>query len=146
MVIEIEDRVLVPSPLRSTFRFAARPENMPLWNPVVLESRVVGRLRPGAEVVQRIDLFGRRFDAVFAVTSYEPFRRVAYASRGGPVDVRGTMEFETERAGTLIRWIVCGDCRGFFRVTEAVMVGLGRRQMRICLENLRRALQATRAA
>ena len=54
-MIQIEDRILVRTPLRQTFRFAARPENMPRWNQTVLESTLKGPLRRGAVVEQRHD-------------------------------------------------------------------------------------------
>jgi uncharacterized membrane protein len=145
-MIEIEDSVFVSSPRQAVFRFAARPENMPLWNPAVRESKVIGRLKAGANVVQLIELFGRRFETVFEVTRYEPFRRVTYSSTGGPIEVKGTMEFSTEPGGTMVRWIVCGDCRGFFRAAEGVLRGLGRREMRDCLERLSRVLEEAEAA
>jgi hypothetical protein len=145
-MIEIEDRVLVKASLRPTFRFAARPENMPQWNRVVLESVVIGPLRRGTTVVQRVDLLGRRFDAVFEVTCYEPFRKVTYTSIRGPVDVRGTMEFHAEQGGTLVRWIVGGDCRSFLRVAGPVIVTVGRREMHGCLERLKGLLEQSRVA
>ncbi len=144
-MIEIEDSVLVSQPRSAVFRFAARPENMPLWNPVVHESRVEGRLGAGATVVQAASLLGRRFETVYTVTRYEPGRRIVYTSTRGAMDIRGTMEFRSERGGTLIRWVVCGDCRGFLRAAEGVILGAGRREMHACLANLKRLLDAQAA-
>jgi uncharacterized membrane protein len=144
--MEIEDSVFVSSPRQAVFRFAARPENMPLWNPAVRESKVIGRLKAGASVVQFIELFGRRFETTYEVTCYEPFRRVTYSSTGGPIEIKGTMEFSTEPGGTMVRWIVWGDCRGFFRVGQSILMGLGRREMRECLGRLKRALEEVEAA
>jgi carbon monoxide dehydrogenase subunit G len=145
-MMEIEDSVFVSSPRQAVFRFAARPESMPLWNPAVRESKVIGRLEAGASVVQLIELFGRRFETIYEVSRYEPFRRVTYTSTGGPMDVQGSMEFSTEPGGTVVHWIVCGDCRGFFRAGQSILMGLGRREMRDCLERLKRVLEEAEAA
>jgi uncharacterized membrane protein len=140
-LIEVEESIVVSLPRERVFEFAALPENMPLWNPVVRESKALGALERGTKVVQRIQLPGRRFETVYEVTCYEPGRRIAYSSTQGPVEVEGTMEFRRERGGTRVRWIVRGDARGFLRFGESILVGLGRPKMRDCLHNLKRAVE-----
>jgi uncharacterized protein YndB with AHSA1/START domain len=140
-VIEIEESIDVALPRERVFEFAARPENMPLWNPVVQESKALGDLEEGTEVVQRVDLFGRRFQTTYEVTCYEPNDRIVYTSRTGPVEVQGTMEFQRAKDGTRVRWSVAGDCRSLFRVAESVLIGMGRPEMRTCLENLKGVLE-----
>lgn len=132
---------MVALPRRRVFLFAAKPQNMPLWNPVVRESRAVGALKPGAEVIQRIEVLDRTFDATYRVTSYEPCRRVTYTSSAGPVQIEGTMEFETVPEGTLVRWVVRGGCRGLLRMAEGMLVSLGRPEMRSCLEKLKQVME-----
>jgi uncharacterized protein YndB with AHSA1/START domain len=141
-VIEVEEEILVALPCERVFRFAAKPENMPLWNPAVRESRTIGRLREGAKVVQQIEVVGRRFEATYEVTTYQPHRRITYTCTKGPIDVQGTMEFHRERGSTRVRWIVGGDCGRFLRLPQTVLLGLGRPQMRACLDNLKRAVEA----
>jgi carbon monoxide dehydrogenase subunit G len=141
-VIELEESVVVALPRRRVFVFAGKPQNMPLWNPVVRESRAVGALKPGSEVVQRIEVLDRTFDATYRVASYEPYRRVTYTSSGGPLEIEGTMEFQTIPEGTLVRWTVRAGCRGFLRVAEGMLGSLGRPEMRTCLENLKHVLEA----
>jgi uncharacterized membrane protein len=140
-VARIEESIVVALPREDVFEFASQPENMPLWNPVVRESRVVGDLEEGAQVVQRIDLLGRRFETIYEVTHYEPCARVEYTSTCGPVEVRGTMRFSPVSGGTRVRWTVVGDARGFLRVADGVLMGLGRQEMRSCLDNLRRVME-----
>ena len=142
-MIEIEESIHVSLTPERVFRFAARPESMPLWNPVVRESKALGPLEEGATVVQRIDLLGRRFETTYEVTRYEPDRRIEYTSRTGPLEVQGTMEFRRERGGTRVRWHVAGDCRSLFRVAEGVLSGLGRPEMQTCLKNLKGVLEQT---
>src|SRR2546423_4412080 len=138
-MIEIEESVVIARPCHRVFRFAARPENMPLWNPVVLESKTVGALREGADVVQQVELLGCRFEAIYEVTSYEQNRRIAYTCRRGPLAVEGTMEFDGERGTTRVRRIVRGDARGLLRLGEGVLVARGRSEMRACLEEPKRS-------
>ena len=136
-MIQVEESIVVARPRAQVFPVAAHPENMPLWNPAVRESTLVGQLRRGAKVIQRVEVLGRGFDTEFEVTAYEPGRRITYASTGGPVRVQGTMEFRADRGRTHVRWIVGGDARGFIRVAESVLLGAGRPEMQACLDNLR---------
>ena len=140
-MIQIEETILVSRPREQVFSVAADPAKMPLWNPAVRESTLVGRLRRGAKVVQLVEVLGRRFETEFEVTAYEPGRRVAYTSTGGPFSVQGTMEFRADRGRTHVRWIVGGDARGFIRVAESILIGAGRPEMRACLENLRHVVE-----
>jgi carbon monoxide dehydrogenase subunit G len=140
-VVQIEESIDILLPLEDVFMFAAHPENMPRWNPVVKESTLVGSLEEGATVRQSIDVLGRRFGAVYEVTRYEPFRAVEFTCTDGPVEVQGRMEFRRVGGATRIQWTVVGDCRGFLRVAEGVLIGLGRPEMRACLENLKLAVE-----
>jgi uncharacterized protein YndB with AHSA1/START domain len=141
-VIEIEDRVWISSSPATVFQFAARPENMASWVPAITESTVLGRLRRGAKVVQRANLLGRSFETVYQVTEYEPFDRIVYTSTTGPMDVRGVMAFRAEEGGTSVRWSVSGDCRGFFRASERMLVAVGRREMHLALQKLKHVMIA----
>lgn len=136
-MIQVEESIVVARPRAQVFPVAAHPENMPLWNPAVRESMLVGQLRRGAKVIQLVEVLGRRFETEFEVTEYEPGRRVAYTSSGGPLTVEGAMEFRDDRGRTHVRWIVEGDARGLIRMAESVLLGMGRPEMRACLENLR---------
>src|SRR5205809_518728 len=82
---------VVPAPRSRAFGIAAQPENMPLWNRGVLESRVGGPLEKGALVTQICEVYGRRFETLFEVTCFQPPRRVVFTSVRGPMAVRGTM-------------------------------------------------------
>ena len=80
------------------------------------------------------------------MTCYHPFRKVTYASIRGPVDLEGTMQFQPAPSGTLIQWVVYGDCRRFLRVAEPILVSLGRKGMHDCLEKLRCLSEEARGA
>ena len=58
------------------------------------------------------------------------------------LDIEGTMSFDRRPGGTLVRWTVEGDCRGLVRVAEGLMLRAGRHEMRQCLGNLKRLLEA----
>lgn len=145
-MIELEESIHIPLPREHVFAVAARPEHMPLWNPAVLESEVVGEMERGATVLQRIELLGRCYEAEYRVSRYEPPRRVTYTSTVGPVEVEGTMRFAAASGGTLVRWGVLGDCRGFLQVAEGLLARAGRRELRACLDTLRRVVEELVAA
>lgn len=145
-MLRLEDAVFVGLPPRRAFEVAAAPENMPRWNPAVTESEVVGELGPGARVIQTIELMGRTFESEFEVTTYEPGRALTFSSVDGPMRIEGTMRFERAKGGTLVRWTVAGDCRGFLKVAEGLLVRVGRRELRACLESLKALLEEQASA
>lgn len=145
-VLQLEEAIHVALPPRQAFEVAADPANMPLWNPAVRESALIGELGLGARVIQEIELLGRGFEAEYEVTSYRPGREVRFTSVVGPVTIEAAMRFERDAGGTLVRWTVAGDCRGFLRATEGLLARAGRRELRACLENLKHLLEASVAA
>jgi hypothetical protein len=145
-MIEIEQAVALRASPQEVFLFAGCPENMPLWNRAVLRSELLGVLEPGAMVVQIAQVSGLRFETLYRVTSYEPFRQVGFASVSGPMHVEATMRFEGEDPGTLLRWSVRGDCRGFLPVGRSILSLVGRREMRGCLERLKALVEGSPGA
>ena len=145
-MMRIEQEVVVRAPVRDAFLLAAHPERMPLWNDSVLESSVLGELEEGASVVQVAKVCGHRFETVFLVSHFEPFRRVTYSSVSGPMAIEGTMEFEEQGPDTSIRWSIRGDARGFLRIGERLLRSVGEQEMRRCLARLSDLLESQRTS
>lgn len=139
--MRLEESIVVDISSRDSFLFAAHPNHMPLWNPAVVESRVLGELCEGATVVQVARLLGRQFKTAYLVSHYEPFRRVTFSSVSGPMGIEGTMEFEPQRRETWLRWSIEGDVRGFLHVADGLLRSIGRREMRRCLRRLKDLLE-----
>jgi carbon monoxide dehydrogenase subunit G len=139
--VKIEEVTLVKVPRSEAFRFAALPENMPRWNPGVIESTAIGPLGKGTTVVQTCRVLGRRFETAYRVTSFRPPHRITFTSVRGPMKVQATMEFVPAGGATKVRWTVDGDCLGFLHVGHGVLERVGHLKMHECLQSLARILE-----
>ncbi len=145
-MIRIEESVEINRPVEEVFSYATNPENFPQWVGNVIEVRkdASGPLREGTSFTVEQKLLGRRFEAPFEVIAYEPNRRYAHRSTGGPVPV--TMNFTYDEPvsseGTRLTQRNEGEPGGFFRLVGPVLERALRRQMRTNLENLKDLLEA----
>jgi uncharacterized protein YndB with AHSA1/START domain len=145
-VIRVEESVEINRPVEEVFSYATTPENFPEWVGNVIEVRdtpVGGLLKEGETFTVEQKLLGRRFESPFEVIAYEPNRRYAHRSTGGPVPV--TMNFTYEPVsseGTRITQRNEAEPGGFFGLVGPVLQRALRRQLRTNLENLKDRLEA----
>jgi uncharacterized protein YndB with AHSA1/START domain len=144
-VIRVEENVEINRPVEEVFSYATNPENFPQWAGSVIEVRkdVPGPPREGARFTVEQKLLGRRFEAPFEVIDYEPNRRYAHRSTGGPVPV--TMNFTYEQVSserTRVTQHNEGEPGGFFGLVGPLLERALGRQMRTNLENLKDMLEA----
>jgi uncharacterized protein YndB with AHSA1/START domain len=144
-VIRIEESVEINRPVEEVFSYATNPENFSEWVGNVIEVRkdASGPLREGETFTAEQKLLGRRFEAPFEVIAYEPNRRYAHRSTGGPAPV--TMNFTYEPVSsesTRITQRNEGEPGGFFGLVGPLLQRALRRQVRTNLENLKDMLEA----
>jgi uncharacterized protein YndB with AHSA1/START domain len=144
-VIRIEQSVEINRPVEEVFSYATSPENFSQWVGNVIEVRKDewGPSKEGASFTVEQKLLGRRFETPFEVIAYEPNRRYAHRSTGGPVPV--TMNFAYEAVSserTRLTQRNEGEPGRFFGLVGPVLERAFRRQMRTNLENLKDLLEA----
>jgi uncharacterized membrane protein len=147
-VIRVEESVEINRPIEEVFSYTSNAENFPEWAATVVEVRqeeARGRdsLREGVRftLVQRA--LGRRFEAPFEVTDYEPNRRYAHRGmEGHPVPV--TMIFTCKPLssdGTRFTLRIEAEPGGFFGLIGPVLERAIRHQMRTNLKTLKALLE-----
>ena len=85
----------IARPVDQVFAFVADGENATRWRPGVLDVRHVSGTGVGATYQQGVKgPGGRRVDADYVITAYEPNRRIAFEATAGPVRPKGEYRFE----------------------------------------------------
>jgi uncharacterized membrane protein len=148
-VIRGEESIKINRPVEEVFSYASNPENFPEWVATVIEVRQDaprggGPLRVGERFTAMQQALGRRFEAPFEVTDYEPNRRYAYRStEGHPVPVTMTFTYQSVSSeGTRFSSRIEGEPGGFFGLVGPMLEKVLRRQMRTNLETLKDLLEA----
>ena len=91
-------QVTIQRPAEEVFAFIADGLNGPRWRPGIVDIALVSDSGVGATYKQGVKgPGGRRVDADYRVTAYEPDRRLAFEAIAGPV--RPTGEYLLEEAG-----------------------------------------------
>ncbi len=146
-MIRVEESVEINRPVEEVFSYTSNPENFPQWAATVKEVRQDaperGPLREGGRFTATQKALGRRFEAPFEVSDYEPNRR--YAHRGTeehPVAVTMVFAYEplsSDRTRFTPR--IEAEPGGFFGLLGPVLERVIRRQMRTNLETLKALLE-----
>jgi uncharacterized protein YndB with AHSA1/START domain len=113
----------IPETPDAVFAFVADGETAPRWRSGVLDiTRVSGT---GAGTVYKQGTKGpggRRVDADYEVTTYEPPRRLAFRVIAGPVRPVGEYVFEAVPEGTRLTFSLSAELGGLKRVLMGSMV------------------------
>jgi carbon monoxide dehydrogenase subunit G len=105
--------VTIPRPREAVFAFIADGENAQRWRSGVLDVRHVSGTGVGAAYKQGVrGPGGRRVDADYVVTEYEPPRRLAFRTTAGPVRPTGEYRLEEEGTGTRLTFSLRADLGG----------------------------------
>ena len=102
--------VMISRPPSDVFAFVADGTTAPQWRPGVLDVALVSGSGAGARYRQGLaGPGGRRVDADYEVTAYEPGRRIAFRTVAGPVRPTGEYRFEETPDGTKLTFSITAD-------------------------------------
>ncbi len=109
------------------FAFVADGTTAPLWRPGVLDIALVSGTGVGARYRQGVKgPGGRRIDADYEITAFEPPARLAFRAIAGPVRPTGDYRFEPVSDGTRLTFSLAAEL-GFLK--RLVMGGAVQRTM-----------------
>lgn len=113
--------VTIPRPAAEVFAFVADGENARRWRPGVLDvSRVPGGpAAGGVGTAYRQGVRGpggRRVDADYRITAFEPGRRLAFQATAGPVRPSGEYVFEDAGGATRLTFSLGVEIGGIKRL------------------------------
>ena len=104
----------IPRPVEAVFAFVADGENASRWRPGVLDVKHVSGSGVGAAYKQGVKgPGGRRIDADYTITAFEPNRRIAFEATAGPVRPRGEYIFEYLGGSTRVTMSLSAELSGW---------------------------------
>jgi uncharacterized membrane protein len=105
--------VTITRPATEVFAFVADGLNAPRWRPGVVDVASVSGAGLGAVYKQGVKgPGGRRIDADYRITAYEPNRRLAFEAIAGPVRPTGQFDFDDADGATRLRFALQADLSG----------------------------------
>jgi hypothetical protein len=145
MAVDVPTDITIDRPVDEVACFAADPDNAPIWyvNIAAAEWRTPRPLAVGSRITFVARFLGRRLEYTYAVTAYEPGRRLVMRTAEGPFPMETTYTWEA--AGDRATRMVLrnrGEPRGFSRVFAPFMAAAMRRANRKDLALLKRLLES----
>ena len=108
-----EHRVTIARPIGLVFTYVADGLNGPNWRPGILDIARISGVGPDAVYKQGVrGPGGRRIDADYRITGYEPDRRLAFEAIAGPVRPTGEYLFEEVPGGTRLTFSLHAEVSG----------------------------------
>ena len=105
--------VTIARPPGVVFAFVSDGLNAPKWRSGVLDIALVSGNGVGAEWKQGVKgPGGRRIDADYVITAYEPGRRLAFRATAGPVRPTGDFTLEAVPEGTNLTFSLDAELAG----------------------------------
>ena len=141
-----EREVTIARPVGDVFAFVADGLNAPRWRPGVLDISIASGSGLGAVYKQGVrGPGGRRIDADYRVTAYEPNRRLSFETIAGPVRPTGQFVFDDLDGATRLTFALQAELTGIKRF---LMGGAVQKTMDAevgATERLKEVLEAPRA-
>ncbi len=110
---EARHQVTIQRPVGEVFAFVADGLNGPKWRPGIVDIAHVSGSGVGATYKQGVKgPGGRRIDADYRVTAYEPDRRLAFEAIAGPVRPVGEYVFDSVPGGTGLTFSLAAELGG----------------------------------
>ena len=138
-----EREVTITRPVAEVFTFVADGLNAPQWRPGVMDISLVSGSGLGAVYKQGVKgPGGRRIDADYRITAYEPNRRLSFEATAGPVRPTGEFAFDDANGATHVRFALQAELGG---IKKLLMGGAVQKTMDAevaALEHLKQVLEA----
>ncbi len=136
-----ENSVVIGRPRPEVFAFVADHENDPQWRRGVVDIKRASGEGQDAIYTQGVKgPMGRRIDADFEVTAYQPDTLLAFRTLAGPVRPEGSYRFEDADGGTRVTLTLNAKLSGMQKLM-ASMVSKSMRNEVAALGNLKRVLE-----
>jgi uncharacterized protein YndB with AHSA1/START domain len=140
---KVEFSTTINRPLEEVFAYVSNSANNPQWVSVFIE---VVKTSPGAIGVGTTwhdvgKLLGRRLESEGVVTEYEENRVYARKVTSGPFPAQLRAVFRPTDDGTRVNFTSEAELGGFFKMAEALVERMLRRQLETDVANLKDLLE-----
>ena len=143
-MITVDHSVTISRPVGEVFVFVSNPENDSQWQSGLIESRQTseGARGVGSTGVDVRQFLGRRIESTFEITEYEDNSKLSFKVVSGPIPMEGRYTFNSAGVGTKIDFRIQGEPGGLFRLAEALLGRMVKRQIEADMSNLKDLLEA----
>lgn len=112
-----ERTITINRPVEEVFNFLADGRNAMHWRSGVLDVDLVSGPGLGARYSQGVrGPGGRRIDADYEITEFEPNHRIGFRATAGPVRPVGSFTFESMGTGTIVTFALDAELSGWKRL------------------------------
>ena len=135
--------LIIHRPIDQVFAFVAQLENRPKWcaGTVATQQTSTGSVGSGTTFHEVFELFlGRKGEADYTITVYEPNKRLAFMSTSGPIRAAETLIFDVVDGGTRVTQMTEADFNRF-KIIEPLFKGMGQRMLVANLTRLQAQLE-----
>ena len=122
-MITLRNTLEVRRPVGAVYDFVVNLENVPKWQPAVIETRRIteGPMRVGTQFREVAKLMGKRVEGVCEITQLEPGKAFAFrGSPDGPFSYESTYRFESLGESTRIEIVGEFRFKGLWRLVESL--------------------------
>lgn len=139
-----EATITINRPVEEVFAYETDFDRVPEWQSGTLEMKMTseGPLRAGATYRFVGQGLGKHIETHCEITEFEQNKKWCYKILSGPVAGTGCTSYEPVAGGTKITVVSETDLKGFFKLAEAVVARMARRQVEADLRNLKDILEA----
>lgn len=138
------NQVTIQRPASEVFAFLADGLNGPAWRSAIVDIAHVTGSGVGATYKQGVKgPGGRRVDADYRVTAFEPNHRLAFEAIAGPVRPTGEYLLEDVAGGTRVTFALDAQLGGIQKLLMGGMVGKTMDAEVGALANLKRVLEGS---
>jgi hypothetical protein len=145
-MINLNSSTLIYRPVGQVFDFVSTPENDFQWQYGTLASARLSEGIPNKGTFFRSlgHLMGRRIQATFEVTEYEPKRKYSFKSLSGPLQSYTSYTFAIEKGSTQIDISTQVNRINFFQVDPGILEKTMKKQLKENLAMLKHLLEVKR--
>jgi carbon monoxide dehydrogenase subunit G len=143
-MMNIEGEIVIGRPIDVVFDFVADERNEPTFNPRLLRAEQIteGPIGKGTRFKAATRSMGRTVDMVIEFTAYERPTRLVSTTSMSSADIRGTLTFEPDPAGTRMSWSWDVKPRGAVKLLAPLIARTGKHQEEAIWTNLKQHLEA----
>jgi uncharacterized membrane protein len=142
-MINLISNKLIYRPIKQIFDFISTPENDFQWQYGILKSTQIsgGDIAVGTCFSSIGHLMGRRIQATFEVTEYEPNKRYGFKSLSGPLHSQTVYTFELAGSATKVNVSTQASAANMFQTDEGIMEKKMKKQLKEDLTLLKEILE-----
>ena len=136
--------IVINRPIEEVFAVLANLENDAKWRREWVEAKKTseGPIGIGTRFSLLGEAFGRRFEAVYEVTRYEPNHITAWKTVSGPLPLTFQRTCEPVEGGTHITIRYEAEIRGFFNLIKPLVISAGKRALQGDFPKLKEMIEA----